>query len=139
MTAKSSTGISNRRIYWWRSRGVIKVADFGIARGVASTTVTTMAGTGVMGSVHYFSPEQARGRHMDHRTDIYALGIVLYEMITGHLPFEERAPSRSPSSISRRMSGCRSGTPARSPWPCGTSSTKPPGARRKNDIRTSTA
>jgi len=68
--------------------GVIKVADFGIARGVASTTVTTMAGTGVMGSVHYFSPEQARGRHMDHRTDIYALGIVLYEMITGHLPFE---------------------------------------------------
>ena len=68
--------------------GVIKVADFGIARGAASTTVTTMAGSGVMGSVHYFSPEQARGRHMDHRTDIYALGIVLYEMITGHLPFE---------------------------------------------------
>ena len=68
--------------------GLIKVADFGIARGAASTTMTTMAGTGVMGSVHYFSPEQARGRHMDHRTDIYALGIVLYEMITGHLPFE---------------------------------------------------
>lgn len=68
--------------------GVVKVADFGIARGATSTTVTTMAGTGVMGSVHYFSPEQARGRHVDHRTDIYALGIVLYEMITGHLPFE---------------------------------------------------
>lgn len=68
--------------------GVIKVADFGIARGVAASTVTTMAGTGVMGSVHYFSPEQARGRHIDYRTDIYALGIVLYEMITGHLPFE---------------------------------------------------
>lgn len=68
--------------------GLVKVADFGIARGVAASTVTTMAGTGVMGSVHYFSPEQARGRHIDQRTDIYALGIVLYEMITGHLPFE---------------------------------------------------
>ena len=66
--------------------GVVKVTDFGIASAQAVTTDTTTTST--VGSVHYFSPEQARGRFVDHRSDIYSLGIVLYEMVTGKLPFE---------------------------------------------------
>lgn len=70
--------------------GIIKVADFGIAR--ASSTVT-MTNTGrVMGSVHYFSPEQARGGYSDQRTDIYSLGVVMYEMIAGRLPYDAESP-----------------------------------------------
>ncbi|NLJ41420.1 MAG: Stk1 family PASTA domain-containing Ser/Thr kinase [Clostridiales bacterium] len=65
----------------------VKVADFGIARAVTSTTVT-LAGPNVIGSVHYFSPEQAKGGHVDAKSDLYSLGIVLYEMVTGVLPFE---------------------------------------------------
>ncbi len=69
---------------------IIKVADFGIAR--ASSTMT-MTNTGkVMGSVHYFSPEQARGGYSDHRTDIYSLGVVMYEMIVGKLPYDAESP-----------------------------------------------
>jgi len=67
--------------------GNVKVADFGIARAVTSATVT-MAGANVIGSVHYFSPEQARGGYVDKKSDIYSLGIVLYEMTTGVVPFE---------------------------------------------------
>jgi serine/threonine-protein kinase len=67
--------------------GTVKVADFGIARAVNSATVT-MAGANVIGSVHYFSPEQARGGYVDKKSDIYSLGIVLYEMVTGVVPFE---------------------------------------------------
>jgi len=63
--------------------GKVKVADFGIARGVSAQTLTSAA----MGSVHYISPEQARGGYSDARSDIYSLGITLYEMITGKLPF----------------------------------------------------
>ncbi|MCL1861967.1 MAG: protein kinase, partial [Defluviitaleaceae bacterium] len=65
---------------------IVKVTDFGIAR--AAKNVTLNAGAGSMGSVHYFSPEQARGGYIDHKSDIYSLGIVMYEMATGTLPFE---------------------------------------------------
>ena len=68
----------------------IKVTDFGIARVGDNTTVT--ATNAVMGSVHYFSPEQARGAKVDNRSDIYSLGIVLFEMLTGRLPFDADNP-----------------------------------------------
>ena len=66
--------------------GRIKVADFGIARAI--NTVTIANKQSVLGSVHYFSPEQASGDPLTPQTDMYSLGIVLYEMLTGHLPFE---------------------------------------------------
>lgn len=66
--------------------GRAKVTDFGIARATSSSTIT-QAGS-VMGSVHYFSPEQARGGLIGEKSDIYSLGIVLYEMVTGELPFD---------------------------------------------------
>jgi serine/threonine-protein kinase len=65
---------------------IVKVADFGIARAAKSMTLNAAAGS--MGSVHYFSPEQARGGYIDHKSDIYSLGIVMYEMATARLPFE---------------------------------------------------
>lgn len=64
--------------------GKVKVADFGIARAVSAQTLNSNA----MGSVHYISPEQARGGYSDARSDIYSLGITMYEMVTGHVPFE---------------------------------------------------
>ncbi|WP_036728922.1 Stk1 family PASTA domain-containing Ser/Thr kinase [Peptoniphilus mikwangii] len=68
----------------------VKVTDFGIARVADNSTVT--ATNAIMGSVHYFSPEQARGTKVDNRSDIYSLGIVLYEMLTGKLPFDAENP-----------------------------------------------
>ncbi|MDS0524938.1 Stk1 family PASTA domain-containing Ser/Thr kinase [Clostridium sp. SHJSY1] len=70
--------------------GFIKVTDFGIAKSVSSATLTNT--TTIMGSAQYLSPEQARGSIVDVRTDIYSLGIVLYEMVTGKLPFEADSP-----------------------------------------------
>ena len=64
---------------------VLKVTDFGLAKAASSATIT-MTGSNVLGSVHYFSPEQARGIATDARSDLYSLGIVLYEMATGVLP-----------------------------------------------------
>ena len=64
----------------------LKVTDFGIARAVAAET--TIVGSTALGSVHYISPEQARGGFTDARSDIYSLGIVLYEMLTGRVPFD---------------------------------------------------
>jgi hypothetical protein len=66
--------------------GDVKVTDFGIARAVSEASMTVTGTT--LGSVHYFSPEQARGDEVTGRSDVYALGIVLYEMITGRRPFE---------------------------------------------------
>lgn len=63
--------------------GKVKVADFGIARAVSSQTVNSSA---AVGSVHYISPEQARGGYCDERSDIYSFGITLYEMVTGRVP-----------------------------------------------------
>lgn len=70
--------------------GSVKVADFGIAR-VASGGHSTLTQE-ALGSVHYISPEQARGSHIDARSDLYSTGVVLYEMITGRLPFEGDTP-----------------------------------------------
>ena len=70
--------------------GSVKVADFGIAR-VASGGHSTLTQE-ALGSVHYISPEQARGSHIDERSDLYSAGVVLYEMITGRLPFEGDTP-----------------------------------------------
>ncbi len=64
--------------------GKVKVTDFGIARAVDSNTVSSNA----MGSVHYVSPEQARGGYCDAKSDIYSVGITMYEMITGRVPFD---------------------------------------------------
>ncbi|MBQ9074555.1 MAG: Stk1 family PASTA domain-containing Ser/Thr kinase, partial [Mogibacterium sp.] len=70
--------------------GIVKLADFGIARAVNDATLST--GSKIVGSVHYFSPEQARGNYVDERSDIYSLGIVMYEMLTGKVPFDGENP-----------------------------------------------
>ncbi|MBO5341014.1 MAG: Stk1 family PASTA domain-containing Ser/Thr kinase [Oscillospiraceae bacterium] len=70
--------------------GSVKVTDFGIAR-LASAGHSTLTQE-TLGSVHYISPEQARGSHIDARSDLYSAGVVLYEMITGRLPFEGDSP-----------------------------------------------
>ncbi|MGH2403430.1 MAG: protein kinase domain-containing protein, partial [bacterium] len=72
------------------SDGTVKVADFGIARAIAAVTIT-QTGT-VLGSVQYMSPEQARGAGVGRASDVYALGVVLFEMLTGRLPFEGESP-----------------------------------------------
>lgn len=64
--------------------GKVKVTDFGIAKAATTETITSST----MGSVHYISPEQARGGYCDERSDIYSLGITMYEMLTGRVPFE---------------------------------------------------
>ncbi len=82
--------------------GRVKVTDFGIAKAVTSSTI--VSGESVMGSVHYFSPEQARGGYIDEKSDIYSLGIVIYEMITGKVPFDgDSAVSVAMKHISEEM------------------------------------
>lgn len=66
--------------------GIMKVTDFGIAKSATSETITNTST--IMGSAHYLSPEQAKGSFIDCRTDLYSLGVVLYEMVTGTLPFQ---------------------------------------------------
>jgi eukaryotic-like serine/threonine-protein kinase len=70
--------------------GIAKVTDFGIARAVSSSTITMVGCT--IGSVHYFSPEQARGGFTDEKSDLYSIGIALYEMVTGKVPFDGETP-----------------------------------------------
>ncbi len=72
--------------------GTAKLADFGIAKAVSNSTIMANETNRVIGSVHYFSPEQARGAYVDERSDIYSLGIVLYEMLTGQVPFDGENP-----------------------------------------------
>ena len=73
------------------NQGVAKLADFGIAMPLSQADMSESSDK-VMGSVHYFSPEQARGAYVDERSDIYSLGVVLYEMLTGHVPFDGDNP-----------------------------------------------
>ena len=70
--------------------GTVKVTDFGIAKAASSVTITNTST--VMGSAHYFSPEQAKASFVDFRTDIYSFGIVLYEMVTGRVPYDAESP-----------------------------------------------
>ncbi len=70
--------------------GVAKVTDFGIAKAVSNSTITAFGTT--IGSVHYFSPEHARGGYTDAKSDLYSLGVVMYEMVTGKVPFDADTP-----------------------------------------------
>ena len=71
--------------------GTAKITDFGIAKAVNAATIVDNT-DGIIGSVHYFSPEQARGGYVDEKSDIYSLGIVMYEMLTGKVPFDRDNP-----------------------------------------------
>lgn len=70
--------------------GIAKVTDFGIAKAVSNSTITAFGAT--IGSVHYFSPEHARGGYTDAKSDLYSLGVVMYEMMTGRVPFDADTP-----------------------------------------------
>ncbi len=94
--------------------GEIKITDFGIARFIGSETNTIQNSKRTIGSVHYIAPEQAKGDHTDERADIYSVGVILYEMLTGQLPFDGentvsvavmhlQADPRMPRSINPRI------------------------------------
>ena len=70
--------------------GIAKVTDFGIAKAVSNSTITAFGST--IGSVHYFSPEHAKGGFTDSKSDLYSLGVVMYEMLTGKVPFDADTP-----------------------------------------------
>ncbi|MBO1510457.1 Stk1 family PASTA domain-containing Ser/Thr kinase [Metabacillus bambusae] len=88
--------------------GNVKVTDFGIAMALSSTTITQT--NSVLGSVHYLSPEQARGGLANNKSDIYSIGIVLFELLTGRLPFDGE------SAISIALKHLQSETPSPKRW-----------------------
>lgn len=77
--------IKPQNIVFSNNKNIVKVTDFGIAKMTTTNTITSQNNT--MGSVHYFSPEHAKGCYIDEKSDIYSLGVVMYEMATGKLPF----------------------------------------------------
>lgn len=83
--------IKPQNIVLTRNMTQAKVTDFGIAKMSSAATITTL-GSSTIGSVHYFSPEHAKGGYTDEKSDIYSLGIVMYEMATGELPFNADSP-----------------------------------------------
>lgn len=78
--------IKPQNIVFSNNGNIVKVTDFGIAKMTTTNTITSQKAT--MGSVHYFSPEHAKGCYIDEKSDIYSLGVVMYEMATGRLPFD---------------------------------------------------
>ena len=108
LVAAHAAGIVHRDIkpenIMIRRDGYVKVLDFGLSKPTGQSSIDTEAATQmfvktnpgtVMGTVNYMSPEQASGKETDERTDIWSLGVVLYEMLTGHLPFEGKTPSHT--------------------------------------------
>ena len=83
--------IKPQNIVLTRNMTQAKVTDFGIAKMSSSATITSL-GSSTIGSVHYFSPEHAKGGYTDEKSDIYSLGVVMYEMATGVLPFNAESP-----------------------------------------------
>lgn len=82
----------------------VKILDFGLAKFADSLQLTIVGST--LGTVAYMSPEQARGEEADARSDIWALGVVLYEMLTGELPFKGAYPEAISHAIRRRSKRC---------------------------------
>lgn len=101
--------------------GAVKVMDFGIARAIADAGNPVTQTAAVIGTAQYLSPEQARGVKVDARSDVYSLGCVLYEILTGEPPFVGDSPSRWPTSMSgrtrcRRRSGTATSPPSWTRW-----------------------
>ena len=88
--------------------GNVKITDFGIAMALSATSITQT--NSVLGSVHYLSPEQARGGVANHKSDIYSLGIVMFELLTGRLPFSGE------SAVSIALKHLQSETPSLRRW-----------------------